>query len=80
MREKIIRRILDALFTKPYEPFKPAYSAQRVTKEIISDLAQEIKKVENPNICTGEDEQLMTIVARQAFEQCRQKILSLLND
>ena len=49
-------------------------------KYYLETLTQEIKKVENPNINTGEDEELVNVVARQAFEQCRQKILNLLEE
>ena len=46
----------------------------------LKGLTGEIEKVENPNVDTGEDKELVTTVARQAFEQCRYKILSLLKE
>jgi len=48
------------------------------TTQILTLITEEIEKVENPNVGTGEDEELISIVARQAFEQCRYKILALL--
>jgi len=48
--------------------------------KMLKALTEEIEKVENPNVGTGEDEELISTVARQAFEQCRYKILVLSHD
>ena len=52
------------------------------TKELLTLISEEIEKVENPYPITTryDDPRYMDKLARECWEECRQKILSLLKE